>query len=860
MNSEMFEAFASRDSLFLELNSKKEPLHGSWNENNAIGFELAKKSSNVVGMMCGGSVGDVVIDCDIKKKTSDDRYVKIKEWEDKATEFVAQFFQILPTRIIRTPSGGFHIYVRNTGKPLFEEGYRKISVPFPIEIRGGKKQSYVVAVGQTITYPIPGTYEIYKNNDIAKVTPAKLFEILEQCGVILPDLSGSGDDWNAGLKWIRSNGKNEKELRKHLESREHFSNAKRAYQDHTIKKLLATEISSFTELHRPSEISDNIDELEITYTKNDNFSLVDFDTILKYYSDNSSHKARPNFPEVNSALPITGDKNLPTRLACYYFISTASFKPVTLQEPRPHDTRIHLNMIAPLGNGKTTTLNSMTRMLKETNGSRIKRVKISHPQQLIGTYSSDKKEPKFIPGYVHERVLAIDEAEKIINEETDLNSETMAILRQAQDTYGFNKIDTKLVKIDSSLIDSQPYPQVQTLYLSHPEEYSQSATKNGTLRRTFSCEPKSENVVESDDFGIALKTTIAQKLILHPVYEHTSLKYREEDKELIDIVYKALIVKCSTSKNERIRNYISTVYHSVSELILKIVSSLHIINGLAETNEEITVCALCDFICMFDENLKVLSKYAKTDLFFSQWGEVDVQQARSLKVLLDNKNISPETGLSTAKFKQIIANIYGCDVERTVRRHISALKEKGLITQKQIGQHSHVTFLTRIPEMKEFKFTSNFWEVLEKRIDNAKGISARVDREDIVWDTLTNYLHTSQLKNLYLFNYIKEKGASNLALPVLPDLKLVDDRVDNKIKSSSSKRKQVPFEVRKKDFVNHLIALSATGFDEDDLLRLSKNDKVTLDLKSNLKDGNISHFNGKYKLENAELLKGVREA
>ena len=96
---------------FINLNSDKSPKDGNnWKENHC---EFDEYKSGNVGIIAGHN--DLrIIDIDIKKKDGQGNYYVVQEWVDQANEFIELYVKTFgPTLIVKTPSGGYHIYLHS---------------------------------------------------------------------------------------------------------------------------------------------------------------------------------------------------------------------------------------------------------------------------------------------------------------------------------------------------------------------------------------------------------------------------------------------------------------------------------------------------------------------------------------------------------------------------------------------------------------------------------------------------------------------------------------------------------------------------------------------------------------------------
>jgi len=244
---------------FINLKPDKSPRDGNnWKENY---FTYDEYKSGNVGIITGHN--DLrVIDLDIKQKDRNGIYHIIPEWVEQAEEFLLTYIKELgPTLIIKTTSGGYHIYLHSEYN-LPNQAYIKFSKNVEGEFR--THNSFIVAPPSIVNN---SPYSVFRDKPIHTVSKKDIANFIvkysteEKIYGNRTDVSNSGDDMSVLCSLIKKNFSRTRILQI-MDKIPHWHSQTQAYKDFTVKKAL-----QFLNLKK---LSDDEEEVEFkTYNIQD---------------------------------------------------------------------------------------------------------------------------------------------------------------------------------------------------------------------------------------------------------------------------------------------------------------------------------------------------------------------------------------------------------------------------------------------------------------------------------------------------------------------------------------------------------------------------------------------------------------
>ena len=133
------------------------------------------------------------------------------------------------------------------------------------------------------------------------------------------------------------------------------------------------------------------------------------------------------------------------KMVYYTMVSTINASTVVHINGARHDLRISTIFVGKQGQGKTEILDTVAKILRDV-GMKVHRPTSFHAEQWIGKTKPSKKaenNPNQILGYLHDDVIIIDEAKRLISD-PDF-AETRRNARISQNRYGTSPVEKKNV-------------------------------------------------------------------------------------------------------------------------------------------------------------------------------------------------------------------------------------------------------------------------------------------------------------------------------------------------------------------------------------------------------------------------------
>ena len=421
------------------------------------------------------------------------------------------------------------------------------------------------------------------------------------------------------------------------------------------------------------------------------------------------------FSEMDADLGLKGDELLAFKKNLWYYHHSA-LQPTTVGCVGGrfwYDNRIHLLCIASPSSGKSTVKNQIKELVPkeyviETSG-------LSHPEQLVGkTIHSGKGPTRSITtayGILSYPVVLYDEAQTIINEDTDINAAAQRLKRGAMDTYGKNEVCKKLTEdLHSDIL--RYYSPSRVFDFMHPVKFKSAFFDTGSFRRYNIHILKPDTVIDIKalvvDFLTPKKETAHNYVeLMRKEYQTTRNQY-EFDVTTMKIVghyYECLLSLLLNHENKTAFRYGLLRRYDLRNAFLKNVLILTLAHNEAivkAPSQEITIQA-CKDTCLFTlRSIESINEQGSMGMSSDIWGGLKEEDIQACEYLWRKKAITRDTStVSIRKFWTVLAHLYGC-APRQSRAHFYRLKKDGYVDSHQVGKHGSSVWLTFVPQDFEF--------------------------------------------------------------------------------------------------------------------------------------------------------------
>lgn len=469
----------------------------------------------------------------------------------------------------------------------------------------------------------------------------------------------------------------------------------------------------------------------------------------KYGDDIQESKQELNFEYINQIaedtqhlhgfdimdydLGLTGEKLNSLKKAIWYYHNSLRQYPELNEINRNTkiDNRTHLLLFTPPGQGKSNIKNVNKKIVWDFDDEDryIEVAGVSHPEQLVGKIKYEGKgknktpvEKKGLLGY---NCVMSDEAQTLINEESDVSAKSQRLKRIAMDSFMNNEISKKLVD-DSPGETLSYYSPSNIMDFAHPVTLTSAFFDTGSFRRYFAFKIEESDEIDLDEISdLTLenkKIDKSWKEYLDKLYQkHTSVKFEQNNLDIIKYYHKVLSNFLLKSENKNLFRYGVLTKYSLKDLITKNVFILAKSKHEKKPSIKTTIEGCFDTILFILRSVETYNKLGNMGSTSDVWGGVSEENAQALEFLHRKKYFTKESSIISIKgFIKILANFHGVREEQA-RKQYYKLKKHGYIDSKQTGTYETRVWLKYIPKecqiKNEIEEPLKFWKDYIKNFD-----------------------------------------------------------------------------------------------------------------------------------------------
>jgi len=459
----------------------------------------------------------------------------------------------------------------------------------------------------------------------------------------------------------------------------------------------------------------------------DNFEIptsdfVDFSEIKKVFQGTHTHL--PLYPLIDAELGFDGNEYYAVKKALSYLCESGRQEVVCFRVGKEYsDNRLHIVFVAPQCGGKGVIKNLLGYCpdSAEISGG-------AHQEQLIGKIIAKgrgkNRVEKEVRGYFDKKLLKVDEAQHLIQEEDKNASDLMRLYRIAADTFGRNRIEKKLV-------DNEIYlnynPETRFVLFMHPLVLPPVFFDTGTARRFFCFSLKAKALEENDavkNLFAETKTEELREKMQQKIQPFVNLQLSEDAVKEVAEWIKALNCFLLNHENQRVRALGEMFFFTTKNYFLRTVAIL----GIIQKNEqkipiETAKQACFDCVQFLLETAEFYCNNSRITLSRDVWHTEDGKAALLLEWMwMRGAKDEESTPLKIWDVQEQTGDIFGMN-ERQARSVFNQLKKDGLICAKQTGAHGSKAWLGFTPDMRKIATTSQepFKDFLARKRQEIEG-------------------------------------------------------------------------------------------------------------------------------------------
>jgi len=441
-------------------------------------------------------------------------------------------------------------------------------------------------------------------------------------------------------------------------------------------------------------------KLEIE-TKKEFFAIemgnFDIKALKEVFKDTHNHLSC--FNDVDEDLGLIGENYYAIKKAICYLLMASSQNAVTFRIGKDYyDNRINLLGVTGSGLGKGIMKNFIRRIVGKANVMECSG--LTHPEQLIGKKIKRRDETIENKGYFGAKILIHDEAQDVLNETDQWNAQCMNIMRKAQDTFGFNLIDKKLV---DNFTPFEYCPETMFLTFMHPVILKVRFFDTGSFRRYFCFNIE---IDEKRDIADSVKNLLAEiKEINLEQFRMRNVAQIKFSQEAIEEIIRWVLqfnkfLLFNPCQSARIMG--EKTFYSLKGHFIRLAAILSVWNGENEVSKETARVACRDCVQFLLENFDYYINYGQSSLSSNIWRTSDSQEAMLLEWLYYSGALNQDASkTSIMDCQEAIGDFFGVN-ERQARSVLNRLRKSGLVASRK-GRGVSKVWLNFSPKLETIK-------------------------------------------------------------------------------------------------------------------------------------------------------------
>lgn len=429
------------------------------------------------------------------------------------------------------------------------------------------------------------------------------------------------------------------------------------------------------------------------------------------------------FQTFKQATEVFGNEYVPLLKAAYYQLIGIRFRDIVKDKYIKYrkvkvDTRVNILVPIPSGKGKNNIKVTMKNILTRLQYI-IENPTSYHPEQLVGKMvPKGKKQYVTNLGYLASDWLAIDEATNLLKSKDHLLVEARGYICIATDPIGSNEIRKR--QIDNLKDEEIKYFAKASLCLFYQpkDKMDGDICTSGFTRRFLilytkpktQCdsiwEQRTEDDGEEEDMQNLRCNHFADFLNSFQGKNDLDLGF-EKDINLVFRKYAGYLVNIGYCHSERGRDYTVIMEQTILDLLIKFSCLLTISYGKDKVTEDIVKLAFMDLVEMLIPTLDYVNEktYGALD-YGAKWGTSEQKKIKCHEFLYNKGALAKESSsVSIREFVEFVAEVYGTKLgdHSQAQKKYREMVDEGGISSCQVGSHDSRVWLTKEPELNEFK-------------------------------------------------------------------------------------------------------------------------------------------------------------